>query len=25
VVGVTITTYVMVKNFQHVMELHIDQ
>ncbi len=24
-VGVTITTYVMVKNFQHVMELHIDQ
>jgi nitroimidazol reductase NimA-like FMN-containing flavoprotein (pyridoxamine 5'-phosphate oxidase superfamily) len=25
VVGVTITTYVMVKNFQQVMELHIDQ
>jgi general stress protein 26 len=25
VVGVTIRTYVMVKNFQHVMELHIDQ
>lgn len=25
VVRVTITTYVMVKNFQHVMELHIDQ
>jgi uncharacterized protein YhbP (UPF0306 family) len=24
-VGVTITTYVMVKNFQHVMELHIAQ
>jgi uncharacterized pyridoxamine 5'-phosphate oxidase family protein len=24
-VGVTISTYVMVKNFQHVMELHIDQ
>jgi nitroimidazol reductase NimA-like FMN-containing flavoprotein (pyridoxamine 5'-phosphate oxidase superfamily) len=24
-VGVTITRYVMVKNFQHVMELHIDQ
>jgi nitroimidazol reductase NimA-like FMN-containing flavoprotein (pyridoxamine 5'-phosphate oxidase superfamily) len=24
-VGVTITTYVIVKNFQHVMELHIDQ
>ncbi|MBW2603886.1 MAG: pyridoxamine 5'-phosphate oxidase family protein [Deltaproteobacteria bacterium] len=24
-VGVTITTYVMVRNFQHVMELHIDQ
>jgi len=24
-VGVTITTYVMVKNFQQVMELHIDQ
>jgi nitroimidazol reductase NimA-like FMN-containing flavoprotein (pyridoxamine 5'-phosphate oxidase superfamily) len=25
VVGVTIKTYVMVRNFQHVMELHIDQ
>jgi len=25
VIGVTITTYVMVKNFQQVMELHIDQ
>ena len=25
VVGITITTYVMVKNFQQVMELHIDQ
>ncbi|MGB2930681.1 MAG: pyridoxamine 5'-phosphate oxidase family protein [Desulfobacterales bacterium] len=25
VVGVAITTYVMVKNFQQVMELHIDQ
>jgi nitroimidazol reductase NimA-like FMN-containing flavoprotein (pyridoxamine 5'-phosphate oxidase superfamily) len=25
VVSVTITTYVMVKNFQQVMELHIDQ
>jgi len=25
VVGVTITTYVMVRNFQQVMELHIDQ
>ena len=25
VVGVTITTYVMVKNFQQVMELHMDQ
>jgi len=25
VVGATITTYVMVKNFQQVMELHIDQ
>ena len=25
VVGVTIKTYVMVKNFQHVMEMHIDQ
>ncbi|MGD8548258.1 MAG: pyridoxamine 5'-phosphate oxidase family protein [Desulfobacterales bacterium] len=25
VVGVTITTYVIVKNFQQVMELHIDQ
>jgi len=24
-VGVIITTYVMVRNFQHVMELHIDQ
>ena len=24
-VGVAITRYVMVKNFQHVMELHIDQ
>jgi general stress protein 26 len=24
-VGVTVTTYVMVKNFQQVMELHIDQ
>jgi general stress protein 26 len=24
-VGVTISTYVMVKNFQHVMELHLDQ
>jgi hypothetical protein len=24
-VKVTIKTYVMVKNFQHVMELHIDQ
>lgn len=24
-VGVTVTTYVMVKNFQHVMELHIEQ
>jgi heme iron utilization protein len=24
-VEVTITTYVMVKNFQHVMEMHIDQ
>ena len=25
VVGVTITTYVLVKNFQQVMELHMDQ
>jgi hypothetical protein len=25
VVGVTISTYVMVKNFQQVMELHMDQ
>ena len=24
-VEVTVTTYVMVKNFQHVMELHVDQ